>query len=134
MPSPTFHVFSGNFKTLKDAALYSEQQWEQPVPDDSWPEEDYEAYENRNPSWKFGEELGFSISPDFVETIHDDDNISYLKTQTKNSHDFEFLRQCIPNNHNTLVLLFDHEPYPGQTPDFKSTSTLSYHGEFAWQL
>src|SRR5436190_21636780 len=85
----TVHVFSGTFASREKACQYSEEQWERPAPDDSWSEEDYAAWEERNPTWLLRRDLrtppgaaGFDLDPDFVETIFGSDKIDYLGSQS----------------------------------------------------
>src|SRR5215470_17933603 len=101
----TVHVFSGTFGSREKACQYSEQQWERPAPDDSWSEEDYAAWEERNPTWLLRRDLGTRLDPDFVETIFGSDKIEYLGNQLANEPDRQKLVDEIPRQADTLVLI-----------------------------
>jgi hypothetical protein len=129
----TLHVFSGTFGSEDKARQYSEQQWEGPAPDDSWSEEEYAAWEARNPTWLLRQDLALGpLDPDFVETIFGAGKVHYLEAQLATEADSLKLRTEIPERADTLVLIsslaFDGRPVrPSSTPQLK------YHGEFRWR-
>jgi hypothetical protein len=126
----TVHVFSGTFGSKEKACQYSEQQWERPAPDDSWPEEDYAAWEERNPTWLLRDDLGTRVDPDFVETIFGSDKIDHLASQLANDADRQKLLTKIPQEADTLVLIMS--PAFDGRQGLSSTPRLRYHGEYAW--
>ena len=128
----TLHVFSGQFASRTEACEYSEAQWERPAPDDSWPDEEWDAYEERNPTWALRDDLdpGYMDS-DFIETIDGSGRIKYLEEQIDQSEDFEALRSAIPDAHNILVLIMSSS-FDGRKVTLRSTPKLTYHGEFRW--
>jgi hypothetical protein len=74
------HVFAGAFASRDDACMYTEVQWE-PEPDSSVSDEDYRAWEDRNPSWRMKADLGDPyLDSDFIETIDGPDRFDYLAT------------------------------------------------------
>ena len=78
----TLHVFSGTFGSREEACSYSEKQWEKPEPDDSWSDEEYAAWEDRNPTWLIFRDLNVvRMDPDFIETIFGTGMIEYLESQ-----------------------------------------------------
>ena len=106
----TVHVFSGTFGSKEKACQYSEEQWERPAPDDSWSEEDYAAWEERNPTWLLRRDLRtppgaaeFDLDPDFVETIFGPDKIDYLGSQLVKEADRQKLLAEIPQEADTLA-------------------------------
>lgn len=128
----TLHVFSGTFGSEEAALSYSEEQWERPAPDDTWSEEDYTAWEERNPSCELQRDLSACyIDPDFVETIFGPDKIDYLETQLRNEVDRQRLRLEIPIEADTLVLIMS-TAFDGKEVRLSSTPKLRYHGEYRW--
>ncbi|WP_411565351.1 hypothetical protein ACLIN3_16810 [Pseudomonas orientalis] len=63
-----FHLFGANFATEAEAKKFVCEQWE-PEPPESASEAEYVSWEERNPTWRLAEELGFSMDSDFVELI-----------------------------------------------------------------
>ena len=130
----TLHVFSGQFASRAEACEYSEQQWERPAPDDSWPDEEWNAYEERNPTWALKDDLDAGyMDSDFIETIDGLGRIDYLESQIERSEDIEALRKAIPDAHNIFVLIFSSS-FDGRNVNLRSTPKLSYHGEFRLNL
>jgi hypothetical protein len=127
----TLHVFSGSFPSEDEARQYSEEQWERPAPDDSWSEEAFSAWEDRNPSWRLKDDLDVYLNSDFIETIHGPVKNDYLATQLAKSDDVVRLLEEIPTSANTLVLIMS-EALGGFAETLRSTSSLRYHGQFQW--
>ncbi|NMZ49509.1 hypothetical protein [Pseudomonas poae] len=63
-----FHLFGANFATEAEAKRFVCEQWE-PEPPESASEAEYVSWEERNPTWRLAEELGFYMDSDFVELI-----------------------------------------------------------------
>jgi len=63
-----FHLFGANFATESEAKKFVFEQWE-PEPPESVSEAEYISWEDRNPTWRLAEELGFYMDSDFVELI-----------------------------------------------------------------
>src|SRR5690348_1527189 len=98
----TLHVFSGTFGSRERACQYSEQQWEKPAPDDSWSEQDYAAWEARNPTWLLRQHLAVALlDPDFIETIFGSHKIEYLRSQLATEPDKHKLPDQIPQEADT---------------------------------
>jgi len=130
----TLHVFSGAFGSRENACRYSEEQWEKPAPNDSWSEEAYSAWEDRNPTWLLDQDLTVDyLTPDFVETIFGPDKIEYLERQLANEADRRKLRAQISEQDDTLVLIFS-PAFDGKEARLSSTPKLKYHGEYAWNV
>ena len=128
----TLHVFSGNFSSGEEARAYSEEQWEQPAPDDSWSDEAYAAWEDRNPTWTLDDDLDVEyMDSDFIETIRGGDRLEYLETQLADSNDGSKLRGLIPVEDNTLVLIMS-AAFDGKKVSLSSTPKLRYHGQYLW--
>lgn len=128
----TVHVFSGTFGSREKACQYSEQQWERPAPDNSWPERDYAAWEARNPTWLLRRDLATPLDPDFVETIFGSEKIDYLASQLAKEADRQNLLPEIPQEADTLVLILS-AAFDGRQMRLSSTPRLQYHGEYAWR-
>ncbi|MEO6675875.1 MAG: hypothetical protein ABIO21_00745 [Pseudomonas sp.] len=61
-----FHLFGANFATETEAHQFVFEQWA-PEPPESASEAEYLSWENRNPTWRLAEDLGFYMDSDFVE-------------------------------------------------------------------
>ena len=63
------HVFTALFENTEAAFAFAHPHWE-PEPDEHVSDEDYAAWEDRNPIWPLKEELGgVRMDSDFVEVI-----------------------------------------------------------------
>jgi hypothetical protein len=125
------HVFAGTFSSRDEACLHSEPQWE-PEPDDTVSDEDYAAWEDRNPIWALRDELGVGLDSDFIETIDGDNRYEYLGGYLVNADDLDAIRTAAGDS-NILVLVFPdalHRP----DAEFRSTSRMVYCGsyDFSW--
>jgi hypothetical protein len=130
----TLHVFSGTFGSEEQARQYAEEQWERPAPDESWSEEEHEAWEERNPKWALLDDLRVvHMDSDFVETIFEEDRIEYLEAQLAADCDRQQLRAEIPEEADTLVLIMS-DAFDGRAVRLASTPRLKYHGEFLWNV
>ena len=127
----TLHVFSGSFSSDEEARKYSEAQWEVPAPDDSWSDEAYSDWEDRNPSWALRDDLNVYLASDFIETIFGEEKNDYLVGQLAKDADRVRIREEIPASANTLVLIMS-EALGGFSGTLRATPTLRYHGEFLW--
>lgn len=126
------HVFVGTFRNRDEACLYSEAQWE-PELDESATDEEYSAWEERNPKWDFRDDLGVSLDSDSIETIDGDERYDYLRSYLDRPEEIELIRNT-DKNANTLVLLFP-DSLPDEDTELKSTTRLTYCGsfDFHWQ-
>lgn len=61
-----FHLFGATFAGDAEARLYVFEQWE-PEPPENASEAEYDAWDDRNPTWRLAEELEFYMDSDFVE-------------------------------------------------------------------
>lgn len=66
--SSDIHVFTALFATNDGASAFGHPHWE-PDPSQDASDEEYTAWEDRNPIWPMKSELGCSIDNDFVEII-----------------------------------------------------------------
>jgi hypothetical protein len=132
MRPKTLHVFSGTFGSQEKACQYSEPQWETPAPDDSWSEEDYAAWESRNPKWQLRKDLAIRpLDSDFIETIFGPQKLDYLRTQLASEADRRNVPEQISQDADTLVLVMS-EAFRGKQVRPSSTPRLRYHGEYPW--
>lgn len=126
------HVFVGSFENRDAACEYTQEQWETPL-DDSASEEEHDAWEERNPSWQLLSDLGIDyLSPDFIETIDDDDRYEYLGKMLTEDDAIDRIRTLAGDKDNILVLIFS-EALGGFPAEMKSTPRLKYCGEFSCQ-
>ncbi len=127
--SQTVHVFVGKFESREAACLYTEEQWE-PEPDESAPEDEYEAWEERNPTWVLESDLDVDyLSGDFIETIDGNDRVEYLTKMLLSDEDRETVRKSINETENILVLIFD-AAFDGHRAIMASTPKLRYLGAY----
>lgn len=126
--SGKLHVFAGNFASRNEACLYTEAQWE-PEPDESVDEKEFAAWEDRNPTWYFCDDLGdVYLDSDFIETIDGDDRYKYLASFLVDGDDLNRVRVAHPTA-NTLLLLFP-DALGGFDVSLRSTAKLTYCGAF----
>ena len=128
----TVHVFGGQFETHASACAYTEAQWEDEPGADSTDEE-YAAWEERNPTWLMKDELGVYLDSDFIETIFGDGRYEYLGKLLGEPNALKTIRSIAPGEYNTLVLIFS-QALGGFDAEMKSTSKLQYCGQFACRL
>ena len=74
-----FHLFGATFSSQAQARHYAFEQWE-PAPAEPVSDAQYRAWEDRNPSWRLAEELGFYMDADFVELV---DDFGYVQAQIR---------------------------------------------------
>ena len=133
----TIHVFIACFPSLESALAYSQPQWE-PEPAAEASDEEYEAWEDRNPSWLMKNDLGITyLDEDFIETI-------WGTNGDGRSSDWKYLSSFIGNesaavckkiaaiDDNTLILI-DAQASGGFPVAFRSTSAMTYCGPFPSQ-
>lgn len=125
--SSDIHVFTAFFATNDEASALGHPHWEpEPSPDAS--DEEYTAWEDRNPIWPMKSEFGCSIDDDFVEIIWrsgEEPDWEYLVSRLDLTQVAEI--RCQTGTANTLVLI-DHKAIGGEPPEFGSTSGLTYQG------
>ena len=122
------HVFVGTFASREEACLYTEEQWE-PEPDDSVSDEEYAAWEDRNPLWGFRDDVGdVYLDSDFIETIDGHRRYKYLESYLVNGDDLKTIRSAVPDS-NILYLIFP-DAFGGFDATLRSTPRLTYCGAF----
>ena len=122
------HVFVGKFASRDAACFYSEAQWE-PEPDDFVSEDEYAAWEERNPTWGFRDDLGIVyLDSDFIETIDGSGRYDYLSSYLVNNGDIDTIRAAVPAA-NILLLVFP-DAFGGVEATLRSTPQLTYCGAF----
>jgi hypothetical protein len=125
------HVFVGRFESPDDARTYTEAKWK-PKPGESASDEEWEAWEERNPQWPLRSDLDVYLDSDFIEVILAPGQYSYLQSLLLDRQDADRITQIDPDA-NTLVLVF-REALGGFDAAMKSTPSLTYCGEFACDL
>jgi hypothetical protein len=127
------HVFIGRFSDDKEVYDYTEATWEgNPEPDETASDEEYEAWEERNPRWPLRSELTEYLDSDFIETIVGPDRWTYLGTVLGNTDEAKRIAALVPDA-NALVLI-SKEALGGFDATMKSTPKLTYCGEYAITL
>ncbi|MCD5990002.1 hypothetical protein K3169_10430 [Pseudomonas phytophila] len=130
-----FHLFGANFATEAEAQKFVFEQWE-PEPPESASEADYVSWENRNPTWRLAEDLGFHMDSDFVELAGTpEDVIGQIRSQSEiallDSKAREFTHFIIVGSN---AIWGDHRSTSTQVEPLvrlpESTATLSYLGLF----
>jgi hypothetical protein len=75
------HLFGASFATEAEAHKFVFEHWE-PDPPESASEAEYISWEERNPTWRLAEDLGFYMDSDFVElTDTREDVIAQIRSQ-----------------------------------------------------
>jgi hypothetical protein len=128
-----FYLFSAFFETGKKADEFISEQWESEPEDVS--DEEYEEWENNNPTWKLKEELEFFMDSDFIEPAQD---IEYIKSMIKDDGEKFYFVNNIPSGHNHFVIIGingiwgDRRKPNSNTPirNPENTKTLNYLGKY----
>ncbi|MBA4502536.1 hypothetical protein [Marinobacterium marinum] len=127
MSATTVYVFSGTFESIEEACLYSQPQWEA-EPSESASDEEYAAWEDRNPSHNMLSNIGPYLDEDFIETI--DFDPGYLSGIKISKSDIAHIRSRSLDA-NILVLVYE-QALGGfslrKAP--VSNSSLTYCGHF----
>ncbi|MEO9338152.1 hypothetical protein ABFT80_11985 [Mesorhizobium sp. SB112] len=128
------HIFISSFATKADALGFSQEQWE-PEPGENVSEEEYKAWEDRNPIWAMEAELGCGyLDSDMIETIWGTDgkgldiNWTYL-TSLIGPECVEQCKTLASSVSNTLIII-DETALGGFDFVFHSTPTMNYCGSF----
>jgi len=103
------YVFSGKFSSRDEACKYSQPQW-LPEPDESASDEEYEEWEDNNPSCQLKRNIDSYLDEDFIETIESSDSMerhSYLSAMLKDSSNIEIIQAAEPEDANIFVLIFE---------------------------
>jgi hypothetical protein len=125
------HVFAGRFASREEAILYTEPQSE-PMPPDDASDEQWAAWESRNPSWPMQTDLGGPhLDSDFIETIDGPEAFAYLEAMLVDKSGIQTIRGRAPADANILVLIFE-QALGGFPARMTSTPRLTYCGE--WQV
>lgn len=69
-----FHLFGATFASEAEAQQFVFEQWE-PQPLETASDSVYSAWEERNPTWRLSEELGFHMDSDFVELANNPEEL-----------------------------------------------------------
>jgi len=132
--SRRLYVFIASFGTEAEALAYCQPHWEQ-EPDEKASDEDYQAWEDHNPSWPMKRELGDAyLDEDFIETIWagDDGRASpdwkYLSVRLE-AVDVEACKALAPSDGSTLILI-DELALGGFDFELSSTSAMTYCGAY----
>ncbi len=126
------YIFAGVFETRESACAYTEEQWER-EPGAEFSDEEYAAWEERNPTWLLRAELGVYLDSDFIETIWGEGRYEYLGTILTEPNAVKSISALTGTDDNTMVLIFD-EALGDFAAKMPSTSKLRYCGKFACQL
>ncbi|WP_130537522.1 hypothetical protein [Thiomicrorhabdus indica] len=121
------YVFSGEFENIEAACLYSQPQWE-PEPDESVSDEEYAAWEDRNPSHELLKNIDSYLDEDFIETV--DLDFQYLSNIGVAASDIAHIKENV-GGANVFVLIYGQAlgGFPlKETP--VSNSSLTYCGQF----
>ena len=132
------YVFSGKFESREHACLYSEPQWE-PEPDESVSDEEYEAWEDRNPTHQLEQNLdSYLLDEDAIETIDDMECLNrydYLCGMLTDKSDINSIKDKSTGDSNILVLVFEDALGGfGLKSDPVSTDELIYCGSYQCEI
>ena len=132
----TIHVFAGSFRDRDDACAHALDRWE-PEPAQTATDDEYSAWEERNPTRQLKADLGDPyLDHDFIEIIGDGKNFSrydYLRRMLRNPDDIEGIRRSAGAEANVLVLVFK-DALGGFEAHMRSTPRITYCGEFFCSL
>ncbi|HSU56953.1 MAG TPA: hypothetical protein VLT36_23115, partial [Candidatus Dormibacteraeota bacterium] len=111
-----------------EACKYTEAQWE-PEPDRTVNDEDYAAWEDRNPGWRLHKDLGVFLDSDFIENIDGGNRYTHLEGMLAEKSQISLIEDRAGSGANTLVLIFT-EALGGFEAKLASTPKLTYCGEY----
>lgn len=97
------YIFSGIFNTIEEACLYSEPQWE-PEPKETSSDEEYEIWEDSNPTLQLKRNIDSYLDADFIETVHL--RYEYLVSLKIPAFDIDDVREKSAGD-NFLVLVYE---------------------------
>lgn len=132
-----FHLFAGRFADNTEAERFAFEQWEaEPAPDSG--AADNQAWEDRNPSWRLKQELGFYMDSDFVELVSSQECPQYLESLIHSDAEQQQLRCRVQTGYSHFILVASESIYGDQRSDSSgpnqrkpsSTPSLDYLGEF----
>ena len=133
-PRPSLlHVFAAAFETHESALAFGRPQWE-PEPGEDVSDEDYAAWEDRNPQWAMKAELGVRyLDSDFVEVIWNGDGgprsaLAYLSSRLA-AADAGAVGNIMPASASTLLLV-DDQAFGGFGAERRSTASMVYCGSY----
>ncbi len=131
MTHQQMHVFAGRFSSREEACVYSEAQWEA-EPDESATDEEYAAWEERNPVWGLRDDLRIGLDSDFIETIDGDGRYDYLCEYLVDRSDIETI--CSKSGDANVLVLFFPDALHDPSASLASTSRLTYCGVYDVRL
>ena len=109
MTDEFLRIYSAVFPSLDAALGYSEAQWE-PEPNAAASDDEYAAWEARNPTWAFKIEIGLYLDSDFVETYYGSDCWNKLEALIGQAQVAE-ARSLADRQANTLIVVFERAIY-----------------------
>ncbi len=124
-------IFLGSFDSRQAACEYTEPQWE-PEPGDEVSDEEYSAWEDRNPHWQMRADFGLTyLNSDFIEAIDGEDRYEYLGSLLTDAAATQKVREQAGSEDNVLVLVFSSAlgGFPEEAK-MKSTPRLRYCGVY----
>lgn len=129
----TVHVFGIKPGSKGEEVGYAHPYWE-PEPDDSATDEEYNAWEDRNPIWGLCEDLDCYLDSDFVEYLGDEEGNfwEYLAGYVTDDRDLDKIREALVACRE-FVLIFD-SALGGFDANLRETEGALYAGEFACSL
>jgi len=127
MKTRTLYLFSGLFGSIEAAGAYCERDWGEAPSDDASPQQ-WEAWENEFPKWKFREELDVYLDEDFMEFHFGSERVEALEELLALDLERQNVESLIEND-DTLIVLDDNAL--GDFPaELKSTYALRFLGAY----
>ncbi|TDK31262.1 hypothetical protein E2F50_20170 [Rhizobium deserti] len=129
LPNSSIHVFTALFESSEEAFAFAHPHWE-PEPGDDASDEEYAAWEDRNPVWPMKVELGYRIESDFVGVVWsrgDQPDWQYLASRLNAAQVAAIMGQTTSAN---CLVLIDQAAIKDERVEFKPTGSLTYHGSF----
>ena len=134
----SFYLFAGKFKNEAEAQEFAFEQWE-PEPSTDASDSDYEAWEERNPTWRLKQELGFCMDSDFIELATD---LVYISSLIQSKYEQYILNNKFSENYSHYIIVGAESIYGDlrTTPNEKqprepeSTESLIYLGKFNTEI
>ena len=134
----SFYLFAGKFTNEAEAQEFAFEQWE-PEPSTDASDSDYEVWEQRNPTWRLKQELGFYMDSDFVELAAD---LAYISSLIQSKDEQFILNKNSSKDYSHYIIVSTESIYgdlratsnekPFREPE--STDSLVYLGKFNTEI
>jgi hypothetical protein len=132
MSKSSVYIFAGVFKSIDQACVYSEPQWE-PEPSYDANDEEYQAWEDSNPKHSLKQNVEADLDSGFIETVGL--NYEYLSGLKISPDGIKNIQALLKHKENVFVLVFE-DALGGFNLESKpiTNSVLTYCGNYSCEV